>query len=240
MYKYWWSNSAFAHKPVSPPAAVELILIYTLVNEIPEIFFFPWNPYLAGFHCENGKTVYFTSHFHISLAKHLPLPFCVSKHLLSENNLFCCSQNQWKPDFQLVLCRFVLTTRLDQRGWVGVRVLTGTLIPPAHTPTLQHFTPDQTNTLRSKWKGSPATPSSVKRDFLWKHSLQLPYPGFYKTCLYSSPPFPEPFKDTEMESSFKSNLVTVSMLVLLPRGGYVDYTLVTYLTKERVILPEEL
>lgn len=43
-----------------------------------------------------------------------------------------------------------------------------------------------------------------------------------------------------MENSFKSNLVTVSMLVLLLRGGYVDYTLVTYLTKERVILPEEL
>lgn len=58
-------------------------------------------------------------------------------------------------------------------------------------------------------KGSRATPSSVKMDFLWKHSLPLHWPGFYKACLYSSSSSLRQLK-TEVESSFKYNLVTLS------------------------------
>lgn len=140
------------------------------------------NSYFAGFYCENGKTVYFTFHFHISLAKHLPLPFCLSKRLLSENNLFCCSWNRCKLGFQLVLCRFFLAAKFDWRGWVGVRVLIRPLFPPRPPQfMLQLFSPShqiKPPTLRSKWKGSPATSSSVKRDFLWKHSLLTPLAWF--------------------------------------------------------------
>lgn len=197
--------------------------------------FFWRNPYFAGFHCENGEMVYFTFHFHISWPNVCHFPF------LCQNAPF------WKQ-FILLVMKPVQTWLPAGSGqvlshqWAWLEGLSrcqrphsATVSPGSRSNPSALHTRSNNQTFVKKWEGSPATSPSVKRDFVWKHSLPPRQPDFYKTCLPSSPPFPEPVKDVAMESNFKSNLVNLSMLVLLPRRGGMDYTLVTFLTKRRVI-----